>query len=242
MKKKKFTTLGLIPARGGSKGIKNKNFRLLDGKPLIAHTIEIALKSKLDRVIVATDSRKIREIAIKYGAECPFVRPKKISRDRSHAFEIYKYTLDWLRKNENYIPDALCTMLCTAPFRKTKIINECVNKLKSKKYDWVFSVNEFEHHPYRAMVINNKYMKPLFDVKNKKLWGNRQELPLLYRFNGGVISCLSKNVIPNNEYNIDNLKFKKTKIGYVIMEKKDAIDIDEPIDLEFANYMIKNEK
>lgn len=240
--KKNFVTLGLIPARGGSKGIKNKNLKLLNGKPLIAHTIEAALKSKLDRVIVATDSKKIREVAIKYGAECPFVRPKKISRDNSHAFEIYKYTLDWLKKKENYVPDALCTMLCTTPFRKPNIIDECLMKLKSNKYDWVFSVNEFEHHPYRAMVLGNQKMKPLFNVKNKKLWGNRQELPMLYRFNGGVISCLSKSVNQNKEYNIDNFKYKNTRVGYVIMKKRDALDIDEPIDLEFANYMIKNEK
>ncbi len=240
-RKKKFVTLGLIPARGGSKGIKNKNLKLLNGKPLIAHTIEAALKSKLDRVIVATDSKKIREVAIKYGAECPFVRPKKISKDDSHAFEIYKYTLNWLKKKENYVPDALCTMLCTTPFRKQNIINECLMKLKSNKYDWVFSVNEFEHHPYRAMVLVNQKMRPLFNVKNKKLWENRQKLPLLYRFNGGVISCLSQNVNQNKEYNIDNFKYKKTRVGYVIMRKRDAIDIDEPIDLEFANYMVKNE-
>lgn len=239
---KRFEILGLIPARGGSKGIKNKNLKLLNGKPLIAHTIELALKSKLSRVIVATDSAKIRATAIKYGAECPFIRPKAISKDNSHAFEIYKYTLNWLNKKENYTPDALCTLLCTTPMRDTETINKCIDKLRTKKFDWVFTVNEFEHHPYRAMVLNKEIMKPLFNVKNKILWGNRQELPLLYRFNGGVISCLSKNVIQNNEYNIDNLKFKKTKIGYVVMEKKDSLDIDEPIDLEFANYIMKNEK
>jgi len=239
---KKFETLGLIPARGGSKGIKNKNLKLLNKKPLIVHTIQAALRSKLNRVIVATDSPKIRAVAIKYGAECPFIRPKKISKDKSHAFEVYKYTLSWLKKNENYVPDALCTLLCTTPFRDTSTINKCVDKLRSKKYDWVFSVNEFEHHPYRAMIINNKTMKPLFNVRNKKLWSNRQELPLFYRFNGGVISGLSKNIIQNKEYNIDNLKYKKTKVGFVVMKKKDALDIDEPIDLEFANYIINNGK
>ena len=65
---------------------------------------------------------------------------------------------------------------------------------------------------------------------------------MLYRFNGGVISCLSKSVNQNKEYNIDNFKYKNTRVGYVIMKKRDALDIDEPIDLEFANYMIKNEK
>ena len=236
---KKFETLGLIPARGGSKGIKNKNLRLLKGKPLIAHTIEVALKSNLSRVIVATDSPQIRSTAIKYGAESPFIRPKSISKDNSHAFEIYKYTLDWLEKNENYKPDALFTLLCTTPMRNVSIVNKCIKKLQSNKYDWVFTVNEFEHHPYRAMVIKQNKMKPLFNVSNKKLWGNRQELPILYRLNGGVISCLCKNVKKNKEYNIDNLKFKKTRMSYVIMKKSASLDIDEPIDLEFANYLLK---
>ena len=92
------------------------------------------------------------------------------------------------------------------------------------------------------MVLVNQKMRPLFNIKNKKLWENRQKLPLLYRFNGGVISCLSQNVSQNKEYNIDNFKYKNTRVGYVIMKKRDAIDIDEPIDLEFANYMIINKK
>ena len=236
---KKFETLGLIPARGGSKGIKNKNLRDLNGKPLIAHTIEVALKSNLSRVVVATDSSEIRSVAIKYGAESPFLRPKSISKDKSHAFEIYKYTLDWFEKNEKYRPDALCTLLCTTPMRDTNIVNQCIRKLQTKKFDWVFTVNEFEHHPYRAMIIKKSEMKPLFNVSNKKLWGNRQELPILYRMNGGVISCLSENIKNNKEYNIDNLRYKKTKMGYVIMKKNDSLDIDEPIDLEFANYLLR---
>ena len=144
--------LGLIPARGGSKGIKNKNIQIINGKPLIAYTIEQALKSNINRVIVASDDENIIKIAKKYGAECPFIRPKKISGSNSHAFEIYKYTINWLKKNENYVPDILCVMLCTTPFRKVSSINSSLKKLRTKKFDWVFSINEMEHHPYRAMV------------------------------------------------------------------------------------------
>ena len=141
----------------------------MNKKPLIAHTIQAALKSKLNRVIVATDSPKIRNIALKYGAECPFIRPKNISKDKSHAFEIYKYALEWLKKNEkNYNPDALCTLLCTTPFRDTSTINKCVDKLKTRKYDWVFQlmslniiltelwllkINQFSH--YLILKIKN---------------------------------------------------------------------------------------
>lgn len=233
-------TLGLIPARGGSKGIKNKNIQTINGKPLIAYTIEQALNSNIDRVIVASDDEKIIQVAKKYGAECPFVRPKQISQSKSHAFEIYKYTINWLKKNENYLPDILCVMLCTTPFRKVKTINSSLNKLKTKKFDWVFSINEMEHHPYRAMVKKKNTVKSFFNIPNNKIWLNRQELPEMYRFNGGVFATFVNNILNHNEYNIDNLKFKNTKVGYEIMSKKEAIDIDDPIDLQFVRFLMEN--
>tara|TARA_A100001035_G_scaffold272359_1_gene261591 strand:- start:241 stop:957 length:717 start_codon:yes stop_codon:yes gene_type:complete len=231
--------LGLIPARGGSKGIKNKNIQIINGKPLIAYTIEQALKSNINRVIVASDDENIIKIAKKYGAECPFIRPKKISGSNSHAFEIYKYTINWLKKNENYVPDILCVMLCTTPFRKVSSINSSLKKLRTKKYDWVFSINEMEHHPYRAMVKKKKLIKSFFNIPNKKIWLNRQELPEIYRFNGGIFATFIENILKHKEYNIDNIKFKKTRVGYEIMTKKEALDIDDPIDLEFVRYLMK---
>ena len=236
-------TLGLIPARGGSRGIKNKNIQTINGKPLIAYTIEQALNSNIDRVIVASDDEKIIKVAKKYGAECPFVRPKEISQSKSHAFEIYKYTINWLKKNENYLPDILCVMLCTTPFRKVKTINSSLDKLKTKKFDWVFSINEMEHHPYRAMVKKKNTIKSFFNIPNNKIWLNRQELPEMHRFNGGVFATFVDNILNHNEYNIDNLKFKNTKVGYEIMSKKEAIDIDDPIDLQFVRFLMeKREK
>ena len=231
--------LGLIPARGGSKGIKNKNIQIINGKPLIAYTIEQALKSNINRVIVASDDENIIKIAKKYGAECPFVRPKKISGSNSHAFEIYKYTINWLKKNENYVPDILCVMLCTTPFRKVSSINSSLKKLRTKKFDWVFSINEMEHHPYRAMVKKKKLIKSFFNIPNKKIWLNRQELPEIYRFNGGIFATFIENILKHKEYNIDNIKFKNTRVGYEIMTKKEALDIDDPIDLEFVRYLMK---
>jgi len=235
-------SLGLIPARGGSKGIKNKNIQLVNGKPLIAYTIEQALRSNLDRVIVATDSYEIMQVAKKYGAECPFKRPKSISGSNSHAFQIYKYTINWLKKNENYLPDILCVMLCTTPFRRVETINASLKKLETKMYDWVFSINEMEHHPYRAMVKKKKIIKPLFNIPNNKIWVNRQELPEMYRFNGGVFATKVENILKSKEYNIDNLKYKKIKVGFEIMSKKEAIDIDDPIDLDFVRFLMEKDE
>ena len=143
------------------------------------------------------------------------------------------------KKNEDYIPDVLCVMLCTTPFRRIDTINSCLKKIKSKKYDWVFTINEMEHHPYRAMVKKNIFVKPLFDIPNHKIWVNRQELPEMHRFNGGVFASFSKNILKNKEYNIDNLKYRNIKVGYEIMTKKESIDIDDPIDLDFVRFLMK---
>lgn len=238
--KKKFEILGIIPARGGSKGIIDKNIQLIKDKHLIGLTIEEAKKSSLDRIVVVTDSQKISKIAKQYGAEVPFKRPKNITQDNSHAFLSYKYTLDWLKKKENYVPDAICVMLCTTPFRDYKKINEAIHKIRSGKYDWIFSINEIEHHPYRAMVKKGNLIRPYFDISNKILWSNRQELPEVYRFNGGIIAGLSKHIYENNEYNIDNIKYPDIKVGYVEMKVEDSVDIDTKNDLDLVRIIYEN--
>ena len=234
--------LGIIPARKGSQGVKNKNLKKLNGKPLIQHTIEEALKSKLDKVVVSTNNDKIIRLAKKIGAEAPFKRPENISKNNSHAFEVYRYTLNWVVKNQKFIPDYVCILYCTTPFRKFTVINDCIKKIKKEKLDWVFSVNEVEHHPYRCMEIKQNRLSPVFNKKNTILWGNRQELPKMFRFNGGVIITKAECILNNSEYNIDNFKFRKTKVGYVEMSKEDSLDIDEPIDFKIASFLIKNRK
>jgi N-acylneuraminate cytidylyltransferase/CMP-N,N'-diacetyllegionaminic acid synthase len=148
---KQAEILGLIPARGGSTGLPGKNIRPLHGVPLIGHTILEAKKSKyISRLVVATDSKEIAEVAKDCGAEVPFERPAEISNSTSHAFEVFKYTIDWLKQNENYRPDILCTMLCTTPFRTASDIDDCLYKMIEDDFDWCFTINEIEHHPYRA--------------------------------------------------------------------------------------------
>src|SRR3989338_863146 len=98
--------LALIPARGGSKRVPNKNIKLLDGKPLIAYTIAAAKKSKyINRIVVSTDCESIGKIAKKHGAEVPFLRPKEISTDDSKEIEFFEHALNWLLEHENYEPD-----------------------------------------------------------------------------------------------------------------------------------------
>jgi len=233
--------LGLIPARGGSKGLPGKNIRPLNGIPLIAHLIMKAKQSQyINRIIVATDSDEIASIAKEYGAEVPFKRPDSISGPKSHGFEVFKYTINWLKESENYTPDILSTMLCTTPFITTDDIDSCLEKMIKNEFDSCFTINEIEHHPYRAMIVDGDLLHPMFDLENSKLWANRQEFPTVYRFNGGVIAAKTEHILNNDEYNIDNLRYKNTQVGYSIIPAERAIDIDTIVDFEFAELLIKH--
>jgi CMP-N,N'-diacetyllegionaminic acid synthase len=227
--------LALIPARGGSTGLPGKNIRVLGGLPLIAHTIKEAQKSKhITRIIVATDSEEIAEISRNYGAETPFVRPPEVSGHLSHAFEIYKYSAEWLLKNEGYTSDIQCNLLPTTPLRSHHDIDKCMNLMIESNCDWCFTVNEMEHHPYRGMVtLEDNRMKSLFDIPREELWSNRQELPKIVRFNGGVMAGKTEHIMKHDEYNIDNIDFSDTDVRYVEMPMKRSYDIDTLEDFQF---------
>ena len=126
--------IAIIPARSGSKRVKNKNIKKLMGLPLLVHTIKHSLSSKLiDRTIVSTDSKKYSKIAIKYGAEIPFLRPDKISGDRSTDLECFKHCIEFLKEKENYIPDIIVHLRVTYPIRENNIIDKCIKLLLKKK-------------------------------------------------------------------------------------------------------------
>tara|TARA_B100001123_G_C15260835_1_gene1006516 strand:+ start:317 stop:1006 length:690 start_codon:yes stop_codon:yes gene_type:complete len=126
--------VSIIPARSGSKRIKNKNIRLFKNKPLLAHSIFHSLESKLiQRTIVSTDSPKYAKIAIKYGAEVPFLRPKNISKDKSTDLQCFKHCLSYLKKKENYVPDLIVHLRPTYPLREKGLVDNCIKRLIKKK-------------------------------------------------------------------------------------------------------------
>jgi len=238
--KNRTEILALIPARGGSKGLPGKNIRPLNDIPLIAHTIIAAKKSRfITRIVVATDSNEIAEVAREYGAETPFVRPAKVSTDTSHAFEVYSYAARWLFENQGYQSHIQCNLLPTTPLRNHEDIDNCIQLMLDSDCDWCFTVNEMEHHPYRAMrVIDDTRMKAWFDIPREVLWANRQELPYAVRFNGGVMAGKTEHILNYDEYNIDNLSFSDTDVRYVNMPVSRSFDIDSLEDIEFIEYML----
>ena len=144
-----MSNLAIIPARGGSKGIPEKNLKLIAGKPLIAWTIEQALNaSLLDRVIVSTDSEEISEIALMYGAEVPFKRPSKLSTDESTTEASLIHCVDWLKANEDFDPENIILLQCTSPIRNENSIDQAIIKFKDEKAGSLLSVYEFKRFLY----------------------------------------------------------------------------------------------
>lgn len=172
--------VGIIPARGGSKSIPLKNLKEFNGKPLIAWSILSAKNSKLNRIIVSTDSEEIAKIAKQYGAEVPFIRPKELAADDVGMEPVLKHAFEWLKNNENYKTGAIMLLQSTSPLRQTFHIDEMIEIFKNKNVDSVVAVNETpaNHTPYWTLIKNKEGKVTLFgDVPLKNIITRRQEFP-----------------------------------------------------------------
>jgi len=222
--------LCIIPARSGSKGIKNKNIMDYNGKPLLAWSIEQAQNCHYNmRIIVSTDSQEYADIARTYGAEVPFIRPSEISNDLSTDFEFINHCVNWLKTNENYSCDIILQLRPTSPTRKIEDINKALELfIKNRdKFDSLRSVIPFEKSPYKMYSLNNNTLTPLFnEINNIKEPYNqpRQILPQCYLHNG-YIDILNTSILNENTISGKN-------ILPFIMEQNDNLDIDVIQDLK----------
>jgi N-acylneuraminate cytidylyltransferase len=159
--------IAIIPARKGSKRILEKNIKIFFNFPVIQYSIRAAIDSGLfDKVIVSTDSNKISKIARKYGAEVPFLRPKKISDDHSTTIEVISHALDFLKKNDSEYYSQIQNVCCiypAAPLIKIKYLKDSYKIIKKKKWDYVFPVVKFENLVQRAIYKKNNKIKMLFN-------------------------------------------------------------------------------
>ncbi len=161
--------LTLICARKGSKGIKNKNIKLFNGKPLIYYTIKKALTSKfIDEVYVSTDSNKISKISKVFGAKIRFLRKKNLSKDTTPEIKVWKDAISRLEKLNRKKYDYLCVLPVTSPLRLTKDIDDCIKIFKSKKCDGVITITPSSKNPYFNMVQINKRNLNLINNAKKK--------------------------------------------------------------------------
>ncbi len=173
-----------IGARGGSKGVPNKNTRLLNGKPLIAYSIETALSSNIfTSVIVSTEDERIGRIAKKYGAEVPFIRPKRLATDSAGMDEVIIHGIKKLR-SLGYAFDILVNRDCTVPFIRNVDVTGSIELLKEKKCDAVFGVYKQHHNPYFNMMEPNSKGFLKYSKKLRKKIKTRQNTPTVYQLNG----------------------------------------------------------
>lgn len=226
--------IAIIPARGGSKGIKNKNLKLFNNKPLVVHSIEHALASKLiDRVLVSTDSEEIKKISLKAGAEVPFLRPKELSEDHVLDWPVFEHALSYLKKEENYSPDIVVHLRPTSPYRKTEWIDDAIQLLiEHPEADSVRSVSEPEKHPYRMFTIDsNGLLDPIMKHEHPEPYVlRRQDLPKIYFYN-----CVVDITKPHTLFVKKSMTGEK--IFPYIMNPEEVMDIDTPADLEIANIL-----
>lgn len=160
--------VAIIPARSGSKRIKNKNIKLFKNKPLIYYSIKAALDSQLfSRVIVSTDSKKISNIAKKYGAEVPFIRPKSLSDDFTSTQHVVNHAIGKI--NHQNIIRNVCCIYATAPFIKTQNLKKAYSLLKKNKNIFVFTATKFHSSPFRSFYFKkNKLIKVFPNFMNKR--------------------------------------------------------------------------
>lgn len=225
------TVLCLILARGGSKGVKNKNITNLGGKPLIQYSIEAALKTQyIDRLIVSSDSEAIRKISVELGAEAPFKRPDNLSGDQSNVHDAFQHAVSWAEKDSGFKYDYLIELLCTNPFKTHDDIDNVIEKLHFTGADSVIGVTKLEdHHPARIKKIVDDKIKN-FSVK-EIIGTNRQDLkPDAFIRNGSIYSCKRSKI--------------RSRVGSsnsrpYIMPPSKSINIDTELDLILAEEIIK---
>lgn len=227
--------LAIIPARKGSKGIKNKNFKLFNGKPLIYWTLKAAKKSKyLDKVIVSTDSKKIQKFCLSNNVLSPFIRPKKISHGKAKAHDVIIHAIKFLKNKLNYTPDAIVYLQPTSPLRETIDINNCCAMYKKYNPDSLVSIVKLHHNFNPEEVYRVKKSNKLIKFKKKKSIPLRQTKKNYYGKNGAAISITNIKKI-NKFVDGGNL------IGYE-MNKLKSIDIDELDDFNLAEVIQKKFK
>jgi len=182
--------LGLIVARGGSKGIPGKNIKPLAGKPLIAHTIEAAKASGVfTRIVLSTDDEAIAAVGREYGAEVPFMRPAELAQDATPTLPVLVHAVTWLRDEQGFMPDAVVLLQPTAPLRQPFHITESVELLTSTGADTVVSVNEVPGHynpHWQFNVGADRRMSIFTGEAMKDIVKRRQELPTTYSRDGAI--------------------------------------------------------
>ena len=224
------TVLAVIPARGGSKRLPNKNILDLAGKPLITWSIKAGIKSEyIDKVVVSSDSDDILNISQKNGADI-IKRPKDLASDKATSFDAIKHTIENINESFDYV----ILLQPTSPLRNDIHIDEALELFFKKKANAVISVCETDHSPLWSNTLpKDGSMERFIDDKIKNL--RSQDFPTYYRLNGAINICRTDKLLEEKTF------FIKDNIYAFKMDRESSVDIDEKIDFQLAKLMIEKE-
>lgn len=227
-----YKILALIPARGGSKGIKNKNIIPLYGRPLIDYTIRAALDAGVfEDIIVSTDSMTIAETAISCGAEVPFMRPSELATDDAKTISAVLHALANLKKmGRNY--DIMVLLQPTQPLRTASDIQKAVQIFVQMNLSSLVSITPVDDHPLFIRTMDSQTLRLNRLIPDSSTI-RRQDLPVYYRVNGAIYINWIRDITAQTSFN-DNI------YGFM-MDKSHAVDIDDLADLDIAEYYLKKQ-
>ncbi|MAF85445.1 MAG: hypothetical protein CL875_03035 [Dehalococcoidales bacterium] len=228
-----MNVVGVVHARGGSRRVPLKNIKELAGKPLVAYIIQAALAAEtIDRVVISTDHPEITKVSKAYGAEVPFVRPRELAEDVPSEL-VTQHMVGYLEKEEHYPVDIAVTFQPTTPFCLPEDIDGCVHELIASGADSVISVGEITERPEWMFYLDESgYAHNFLGEKIEGDKGISQELPRLYIPNGGIYATRRDVLFDQNA-----LIGEKTRLW--VMPRERSVDIDEPLDFLFAEFLIE---
>ena len=228
--------LAIIPARGGSKGVPGKNVKLLNGKPLLAYTSEIALQSQqLTEVMVSTEDEPIMEVAKNLGIKVPFVRPTALAQDHTPTLDVVIHALQWYEKQHVFF-DAVCLLQVTSPFRTVAFLDKAIEKFVASGCDSLVSVQRVPHeyNPHWTFEVDAEGNLKIATGETE-IVPRRQELPIAYHRDGSLY--ITKTEVLLNEH---SLYGKST--AFIESDPDFYVNIDTMQDWEKAEEMIQNKR
>ncbi|MGX9365351.1 acylneuraminate cytidylyltransferase family protein [Desulfoplanes sp. PS50] len=231
MDTKQLKTWGFIFARGGSKGVPGKNIKSLAGKPLIAHAIETGLKSGvLERIIVSTDDQRIADVALEYGAEVPFLRPRELAGDTSAEWDAWRHAISSLPPFDVFV-----SLPATAPLRAPEDIVACIEMYKQNSCDAVITCRPAARHPSFNMIsLDNENKASLLMPLSENVF-RRQDAPAAY-------DMTTVAYVVDPEFIMSKRSLFEGVVRAVVIPEERALDIDTPLDFKFAEFLIAREE
>lgn len=227
--------LGLITARGGSKGVPRKNVKLLIGKPLIAWTIETALQScGLSRVMVSTDDEEIAQVARAWGAEVPFIRPPALARDDSSHISVVTHAVAWLEEHQYSAPDYIMLLQPTSPLRTVEDIETALRIMRERTAVAVVSVCAMDRHPYlcKRLLVDGT-LTDFVSIPSDLTYLRHQDLPPAYALNGAIYLNHRESLLRDKTF------VPPGTVAY-LMPAERSLDIDSPWDLYLAELILRD--